>query len=63
LSPRRIRHSPSTAWQRRHNSVAKLYYMAWRASTWSAYQAAFRQLVSIVDLVERQARSRRISTR
>jgi LmbE family N-acetylglucosaminyl deacetylase len=37
------------------HSVAKLYYMAWPESTWSAYQAAFRQLVSIVDGVERQA--------
>ena len=37
------------------HSVSKLYYLAWPASTWSAYQAAFRQLVSTVDGVERQA--------
>src|SRR5262245_40071097 len=37
------------------HSVSKFYYLAWPASTWSAYQAAFRQLVSTVDGVERQA--------
>ncbi|HJZ75608.1 MAG TPA: PIG-L family deacetylase [Vicinamibacterales bacterium] len=37
------------------HSVSKLYYLAWPASTWSAYQAAFRQLVSRVDGVDRQA--------
>jgi len=35
--------------------VAKLYYMAWSARTWAAYQAAFKRLVSTVDGVERQA--------
>jgi LmbE family N-acetylglucosaminyl deacetylase len=37
------------------HSVSKLYYMAWPESTWTAYQAAFRKLVSAVDGVERQA--------
>ena len=35
--------------------VAKLYYMAWGPETWSAYQAAFKTLVSRVDGLERQA--------
>jgi LmbE family N-acetylglucosaminyl deacetylase len=37
------------------HSVSKLYYMAWPESTWAAYQAAFRKLVSAVDGIERQA--------
>ena len=37
------------------HSVSKLYYIAWPASTWAAYQAAFRQLISTVDGVQRQA--------
>ena len=37
------------------HSISKLYYMAWPASTWAAYQSAFRQMVSTVDGVERQA--------
>ena len=39
----------------RPHAVSKLYYLAWPASTWDAYQAAFRKLVSTVDGVERQA--------
>ena len=39
----------------RPHAVSKLYYMAWPESTWRAYQAAFRKLVSTVDGVERQA--------
>ena len=39
----------------RPHSVAKLYYLAWPQSTWDAYQEAFRQLVSHVDGVTRQA--------
>lgn len=35
--------------------VAKLYYLAWRANKWQAYQAAFRKLTSTVDGIERQA--------
>jgi LmbE family N-acetylglucosaminyl deacetylase len=35
--------------------VAKLYYLAWSASTWAAYQDALKQLVTLVDGVERQA--------
>ena len=35
--------------------VSKLYYMAWSAPKWDAYQAAFKKLVSRVDGVERQA--------
>ena len=37
------------------HAVSKLYYIAWPESAWKAYQAAFRQLVSMVDGVERQA--------
>ena len=37
------------------HAVSKLYYLAWPATTWAAYQAAFRQLVVAVDGVERQA--------
>jgi len=39
----------------RPHAVSKLYYLAWPASTWDAYQTAFRRLVSTVDGVERQA--------
>src|SRR4030095_5949349 len=42
----------------RPHAVSKFYYMAWPQSTWTAYQAAFRKLVSTVDGVERQAVSR-----
>ena len=35
--------------------VAKLYYIAWSAGKWSAYQAALRKLVFNVDGEERQA--------
>jgi len=35
--------------------VKKLYYIAWSASLWSAYQEAFKKLTSQVDGVERQA--------
>jgi LmbE family N-acetylglucosaminyl deacetylase len=35
-------------------SVAKLYYIAWPASTWAVYQRAFKKLTSMVDGVERQ---------
>jgi LmbE family N-acetylglucosaminyl deacetylase len=35
--------------------VSKLYYMAWPASTWAAYEHAIHKLVSSVDGVERQA--------
>ena len=37
------------------HAVAKLYYLAWSALTWAAYEAAFRKLVSAVDGVTRQA--------
>src|SRR5262245_23980972 len=37
------------------HAVSKFYYMAWPQSTWTAYEAAFRKLVSTVDGVERQA--------
>lgn len=36
-------------------AVSKLYYIAWPEPTWTAYQEAFRKLVSTVDGVERQA--------
>jgi LmbE family N-acetylglucosaminyl deacetylase len=35
--------------------VSKLYYLAWNARTWAAYQGAFKKLVCLVDGVERQA--------
>ena len=38
-----------------HPAVSKLYYLAWPESTYAAYQSAFRQLISTVDGVERQA--------
>ena len=37
------------------HAVAKLYYIAWPASTWAAYESAMRKLVSTVDGIERQA--------
>ena len=37
------------------HSVSKLYYVAWPASTWAAYQAAVGTLCSTVDGVERHA--------
>ena len=35
--------------------VAKLYFIAWSAKKWEAYQAALRRLIFKVDGVERQA--------
>ena len=40
---------------RQLHALSKLYYIAWPESTWKAYQAAFRRLVSTVDGIERQA--------
>jgi aromatic-L-amino-acid/L-tryptophan decarboxylase len=37
------------------HAVSKLYYIAWNARTWAAYQSAFKKLVCLVDGVERQA--------
>ena len=37
------------------HSVSKLYYLAWPAAAWAAFEAAFRRLVSTVDGRERQA--------
>jgi LmbE family N-acetylglucosaminyl deacetylase len=37
------------------HAVSKLYYIAWPAEMWGAYQAAFRNLTVLVDGVERQA--------
>jgi len=37
------------------HTVRKLYYIAWPASTWAAYQNAFKKLISTVDEVERLA--------
>jgi LmbE family N-acetylglucosaminyl deacetylase len=34
--------------------VSKLYYIAWGAAKWDAYQAALKKLTSTVDGVERQ---------
>lgn len=46
---------PAIAGHQRPHVVSKLYYLAWDASTWAAYQAAVNKLVSTVDDVERQA--------
>ncbi len=37
------------------HEVAKLYYMAWTRPKWDAYQAAFRELTTTIDGVERRA--------
>jgi len=37
------------------HSVSKLYYIAWPASTWAAYEAAVGTLISTVDGVDRHA--------
>lgn len=37
------------------HAVSKLYYLAWPAAAWAAFEAAFRRLVSNVDGEERQA--------
>ena len=37
------------------HAVSKLYYLAWPAAAWAAFEAAFRKLVSTVDGCERQA--------
>jgi LmbE family N-acetylglucosaminyl deacetylase len=37
------------------HSVSKLYYIAWPASTWAAYEATIGKLLSTVDGIERQA--------
>lgn len=37
------------------HAVSKLYYLAWPASAWAAYEAAVGQLSSTVDGVERRA--------
>jgi LmbE family N-acetylglucosaminyl deacetylase len=39
----------------RPHAVSKLYYLAWPESTWQAYEAVFKKLVSKVDGVERHA--------
>ena len=35
-------------------AIAKLYYIAWPAPTWAAYESALKKLTSVVDGVERQ---------
>jgi LmbE family N-acetylglucosaminyl deacetylase len=37
------------------HALSKLYYLAWPAGPWAAYQEAFKKLVAHVDGVERQA--------
>jgi len=37
------------------HAVSKLYYLAWPASSWASYEAAFKKLTSMVDGVERRA--------
>ena len=39
----------------RPHAVSKLYFNAWPASLWTAYQATIGRLVSVVDGIERQA--------
>lgn len=46
---------PGVEGGRRPHVVSKLYYLAWGAATWAAYQAAVKTLVSSVDGVDRQA--------
>ena len=36
-------------------AVSKLYYIAWSAPTWAAYQSALKKLTTTVDGIERQA--------
>jgi LmbE family N-acetylglucosaminyl deacetylase len=36
-------------------AVSKLYYIAWSAKAWAAYETALKKLTSTVDGVERQA--------
>ena len=38
----------------REPAVSKLYYIAWGAPTWAAYQAALKKLTTVVDGVERR---------
>lgn len=38
----------------REFAVAKLYYIAWSAQMWTAYQSALKKLTSTVDGIERQ---------
>lgn len=40
---------------RADHKVSKLYYMAWRSETWTAYQAALKTLRVMVDGAERLA--------
>jgi LmbE family N-acetylglucosaminyl deacetylase len=37
------------------HAVSKLYYLAWPETTWTAYQAAFKQIAFMVDGGERRA--------
>lgn len=48
-------HAVGAAAELEAHRVAKLYYVAWSAAKWQAYQAAFKKLVSTVDGHERQA--------
>lgn len=36
------------------HAISKLYYIAWGVTTWAAYQAALKKLVTTVDGVERE---------
>ena len=40
---------------REPHTVSKLYYIAWPATTWAAYESAMKRLVATVDGVQRQA--------
>jgi len=46
----RVEHGPAEA-----HRVSKLYFIAWSAGKWAAYQAALKRLVAVVDGEERQA--------
>lgn len=47
--------SPGVHVTEESHRVAKLYYMAWTAGPWAAYQAAFKELKIAVDGIERRA--------
>ena len=49
------RHRDFDALEASAHAVSKLYFLAWPATTWAAYQFAFKTLTFTVDDVERQA--------
>lgn len=49
--------SPEPAGAGAPHMVSKVYWLAWPAQKWAAYQSAFKKLVSRVDGVEREAQA------